>query len=106
VAGIDYLVPVLDIGVVFFWVPGVILFLLGYPLIFGWWSMLLLPITLAVFGFLQRWQARHVFRTLRIPTQRDKRGFVGYLIVFQVLTSAAAIRGYAQYLTGAGRRWT
>jgi len=38
VAGIDYLVPFLDIGVIFFWVPGVILFLFGYPLIFGWWS--------------------------------------------------------------------
>ena len=45
VTGIDYLVPALDIGVIFFWVPGVILFLFGYPLIFGWWSMLLLPIT-------------------------------------------------------------
>ena len=67
VAGIDYLVPLLDIGVIFFWVPGVILFLFGYPLIFGWWSMLLLPITLAVFGFMQRWQARHVFRTLEHP---------------------------------------
>jgi poly-beta-1,6-N-acetyl-D-glucosamine synthase len=31
VAGIDYLVPFLDIGVTFFWVPGVILFLFGYP---------------------------------------------------------------------------
>jgi hypothetical protein len=39
VAGIDYLVPFLDIGLIFFWVPGVILFLFGYPLIFGWWSM-------------------------------------------------------------------
>ena len=69
VTGIDYLVPCLDIGVIFFWVPGVILFLFGYPLIFGWWSMLLLPITLAIFGFLQRWQARHVFRTLDIHPQ-------------------------------------
>jgi hypothetical protein len=51
VAGIDYLVPVLDIGVIFFWVPGVILFVFGYPLLFGWWSMLLLPITLAIFAF-------------------------------------------------------
>ena len=75
VTGIDYLVPLLDIGVIFFWVPGVILFLFGYPLsIFGWWSMLLLPITLAVFGFMQRWQARHVFRTLDIHPQPDKRG--------------------------------
>ena len=105
VAGIDYLVPLLDIGVIFFWVPGVILFLFGYPLIFGWWSMLLLPITLAVFGFLQRWQARHVFRTLDIHPQSDKRGFLGYLFAYQVLTSAAALRGYGQYLVGSGRRW-
>jgi len=105
VAGIDYLVPALDIGVIFFWVPGVILFLFGYPLIFGWWSMLLLPITLAVFGFLQRWQARHVFRTLDIHPQPDKRGFLGYLFAYQVLISAAALRGYGQYLVGSGRRW-
>ena len=105
VAGIDYLVPALDIGVIFFWVPGVILFLFGYPLIFGWWSMLLLPITLAVFGFLQRWQARHVFRTLDIHPQPDKGGFLGYLFAYQVLTSAAALRGYGQYLVGSGRRW-
>ena len=105
VAGIDYLVPCLDIGVIFFWVPGVILFLFGYPLIFGWWSMLLLPITLVIFGFLQRWQARHVFRTLDIHPQADKRGFLGYLFAYQVLTSAAALRGYGQYIAGAGRRW-
>ena len=105
VTGIDYLVPCLDIGVIFFWVPGVILFVLGYPLIFGWWSMLLLPITLAVFGFLQRWQARHVFRTLDIQPKPDKRGFVGYLFVYQVLVSAAALRGYAHFLAGSGRRW-
>jgi biofilm PGA synthesis N-glycosyltransferase PgaC len=105
VAGIDYLVPFLDVGVVFFWLPGVILFLFGYPLIFGWWSMLLVPITLAVSGFLQRWQARHVFRTLDIHTQPDKRGFLGYLLAYQVLASVAALRGYGQYLVGSGRRW-
>src|SRR4051812_31098019 len=105
VAGIDYLVPALDIGVVFFWVPGVILFLFGYPLIFGWWSMLLLPITLVIFGFLQHWQARHVFRTLDIHPARDKRGFVAYLFAYQVLTSAAALRGYGQYALRSSRRW-
>jgi poly-beta-1,6-N-acetyl-D-glucosamine synthase len=105
VAGIDYLVPFLDIGVIFFWVPGVILFVFGYPLIFGWWSMLLLPITLGVFGFLQRWQARHVFRTLDIQPQSDKRGFVGYLLAYQVLMSAAALRGYGQSIVGSNRRW-
>ena len=105
VAGIDYLVPFLDIGLIFFWVPGVILFLFGYPLIFGWWSMLLFPITLLIFGFLRRWQERHVFRRLGIEVGKDVRGFAGYLVAYQVLTSAAALRGYAQYLLGATRRW-
>ena len=74
VAGIDYLVPFLDVGVIFFWVPGVILFIFGYPLIFGWWSMLLLPITLVLFGLFLRWQERHVFRRLDIhPKHRQAR---------------------------------
>ena len=105
VAGIDYLVPVLDIGIVFFWVPGVILFLFGYPIIFGWWSMLLLPITLAIFGFMRRWQERHVFRRLGVRVGSDVRGFTGYLFLYQVLTSAASLRGYGQFLLSAGRRW-
>jgi poly-beta-1,6-N-acetyl-D-glucosamine synthase len=105
VAGIDYLVPWLDIGIIFFWVPGVILFLSGNPLIVGWWSMLLLPITLAIYGLLRRWQERNVFQRLGIHPTADRRGFFGYLLVYQVLVSAAALRGYGQYLAGSGRRW-
>jgi poly-beta-1,6-N-acetyl-D-glucosamine synthase len=90
---------------VFFWVPGVILLAFGYPLIVGWWSILLLPITLAIFGFLRWWQERHIFRRLGIDAGHDARGFVGYLLVYQVLTSAASLRGYLQYAIGSGRRW-
>ena len=105
VAGIDYLVPLLDIGYVFFWVPGVILFIFGYPLLFSWWSMLLIPMTLVIYGLLRRWQDRHVFRVLAVHPEADRRGFFGYLLGYQALTSAASLRGYAQQLAGAGRRW-
>ena len=105
VAGIDYLVPLLDVGFIFFWVPGVILFVFGYTLIFGWWSMLLLPITLAIFGLLRRWQERHVFRRLDVHSEADKRGFFGYLLAYQVLTSLASLRGYGQYFLGSSRQW-
>jgi hypothetical protein len=92
VAGIDYLVPFLDrdrllLGSRRDLVP------LRVPADFGWWSMLLLPITLAIFGLLNRWQTRHVFRRLDIQPGNDARGFVGYLLVSQVLTSATALRG-------------
>jgi biofilm PGA synthesis N-glycosyltransferase PgaC len=105
VAGIDYLVPFLDIGYVCFWIPGVILFLFGYPLLFSWWSMLVIPITLVVYGLLRRWQDRTVFRRLGVRPEPDRRGFFGYLFLYQALTSTASLRGYAQQLRGAARRW-
>jgi poly-beta-1,6-N-acetyl-D-glucosamine synthase len=105
VAGIDYLIPLLDIGYVFFWLPGVILFVFGYPLLFSWSSMLLLPITLVIYGLLRRWQERHVFRRLDIRTEPDRRGFIAYLLVYRLFTSLAALRGYGQYLLGTTRRW-
>jgi poly-beta-1,6-N-acetyl-D-glucosamine synthase len=74
-------------------------------MIFGWWSMLLLPLTLVVFAFLRRWQARHVFRTLDIHPEPDRSGFLGYVFAFQVLASAAALRGYGQFIVGSTRRW-
>jgi biofilm PGA synthesis N-glycosyltransferase PgaC len=104
-ASVDYLVPFIDLGIVLFWVPGFVLFLFGYPLIVGWWSMLLLPITLSVFGALRRWQERHVFRSLSIPTHRDRRGFLGFLFLYRVLNSSASLQGYGQFLRGSRRRW-
>jgi biofilm PGA synthesis N-glycosyltransferase PgaC len=105
VAGIDYLVPFLDVGYIFFWIPGLILFLFGYPLLVSWVSMLIIPVTLAIFGYLRRWQERHVFRRFDIHPAQDIRGFYGYLFAYQALTSSASLRGYAQYVVGAARRW-
>jgi biofilm PGA synthesis N-glycosyltransferase PgaC len=105
VSGLDYLVPLLDIGYVFFWVPGVVLFVAGYPLLFSWWSMLVLPITLVIYGLLRRWQERHVFRRLGFHPRHDVLGFFGYLFVYRALVSPAALRGYTEYLVGAPRRW-
>jgi poly-beta-1,6-N-acetyl-D-glucosamine synthase len=105
VAGIDYLVPFLDIGYIFFWIPGLILAIFGYPLIVSWISMLVIPVTLALYALLRRWQERHVFRRLDVHPKHDARGFLGYLFAYQALTSSASLRGYAQYLVGTARRW-
>ena len=105
VAGIDYLVPFLDIGYVFFWIPGLILALFGYPLIVSWWSMPIIPITLVVYNALRRWQEHHVFSVHQIDLPADRRGFWGYLFLYQALSSIASLRGYTQYLIGANRQW-
>ena len=67
--------------------------------------MLVIPITLIIYGLMRRWQERHVFRRLDVHPGQDIRGFYGYLFAYQVLTSSAALRGDLQYLTGAARRW-
>jgi poly-beta-1,6-N-acetyl-D-glucosamine synthase len=105
VAGLDYLVPFIDFGYVFFWLPGVILFIAGYPLLFSWWSMLILPVTLVIYGLLRRWQERHVFRRLDVHPEHDVIGFLGYLFGYRLFTSSASLRGYMGLLTGAPRRW-
>ena len=105
VSGLDYLVPLLDFGYVFFWIPGIVLFIAGYPLLFSWWSMLVLPITLVIYGLLRRWQERHVFRRLGFHPRHDALGFLGYLFGYRALVSPAALRGYTEYLAGAPRRW-
>jgi biofilm PGA synthesis N-glycosyltransferase PgaC len=105
VAGVDYLVPLLDVGYVFFWIPGVILAAFGYPLIFSWWSMLLLPITVLIYGLLRRWQEQHVLRPFRVSLPADRRGFFGYLLGYQALASTASLRGYWQYVSGSRRSW-
>jgi biofilm PGA synthesis N-glycosyltransferase PgaC len=105
VSGLDYFVPLLDVGYVFFWIPGIVLFIAGYPLLFSWWSMLVLPITLVIYGLLRRWQERHVFRRLGLHPRHDILGFCGYLFAYRALVSPAALRGYVEYLAGAPRRW-
>ena len=105
VAGIDYLVPLLDIGFIFFWIPGVILAVLGYPVLVSWVSMLLIPITILIFNALRRWQVHHVLDKADIHLPPDRRGFWMFLFCYQALVSAASLRGYTQYVTRSGRRW-
>jgi biofilm PGA synthesis N-glycosyltransferase PgaC len=67
--------------------------------------MLVIPLTLLIYGLLRRWQERHVFRVLDVHAPRDVRGFWSYLLGYQAITSTAALRGYWQYVRGAARRW-
>lgn len=105
VAGVDLLIPFLDIGYVFVWLPGLVLFLLGTPLIVSAWTLAVLPITLLVYGGVRAYQARHVFGPLGLHVRRNRAGYLAFLLAYQVLCSTASLAGYAQHLVGARRRW-
>jgi biofilm PGA synthesis N-glycosyltransferase PgaC len=106
IAGLDLLIPFLDVGYALIWLPGVVLLLLGYPLIVSVWTLAVLPITLLVYGGLRTYQTRHVFGSLDLQVRRNRLGYVTFLLGYQVLCSPAAIAGYVQHLAGARRRWS
>jgi biofilm PGA synthesis N-glycosyltransferase PgaC len=105
VAGIDLLIPLLDVGYVLIWLPGVVLLLLGYPLIVSVWTLAVLPVTLLVYGGLRLFQSRHVFGPMDLRVRRNRFGYVAFLLGYQVLCSTASLAGYTQHLVGAHRRW-
>ena len=106
IAGIDLLIPLLDVGYALIWLPGVVLFFLGYPVIVSVWTLAVLPITLLVYGGLRTYQSRHVFGSLNLVVRRNRFGYVAFLLGYQVLCSPASLAGYAQHLVGARRRWS
>ena len=105
IASVDLLIPLLDIGYAFIWVPAVIAFFFGYTLLVSMWTLIVLPLTMAVYGGIMFYQARHVFRPLGLRVRKNKRGYIGYLLIYQVLCSFASIQGYWQHMVKTGRRW-
>jgi biofilm PGA synthesis N-glycosyltransferase PgaC len=105
VAGIDLLIPLLDVGYALIWLPGLVLFFLGYPLIVSVWTLAVLPVTLLVYGGLRLFQSRHVFGPMDLEVRRNRLGYLAFLLGYQVLCSTASFAGYAQHLAGAHRRW-
>lgn len=105
VAGIDLFIPLLDVGYALIWLPGLVLFLFGYPIIVSAWTLVVLPVTLFVYGGLRTFQARHVFAPMGLRVRRNRFGYVVFLLGYQVLCSTASLAGYAQHLAGAHRRW-
>jgi biofilm PGA synthesis N-glycosyltransferase PgaC len=106
IAGIDLLIPLLDVGYVLVWLPGLVLFILGYPIIVSAWTLAVLPITLLVYGGLRIYQSQRVFASLNLQVRRNRLGYLAFLLGYQALCSPAAVAGYAQHYVGARRRWS
>jgi biofilm PGA synthesis N-glycosyltransferase PgaC len=105
VAGIDLVIPLLDVGYALVWLPGLVLFAFGVPAIVGVWTVTVVPVTLTVYGGLRRYQHRKVFEPLGLRVRRNRVGYVAFLLVYQALCSWASLLGYTQELARRARRW-
>ena len=105
IAGIDLLIPLLDLAYVGLFLPGLVLVAVGVPVIVGVWTLLVLPLTAFVYGGLRVHQRRKVFAPLGLGVRRNRIGYVAFLLLYQALCSLASVAGYAQEIAGTRRRW-
>jgi biofilm PGA synthesis N-glycosyltransferase PgaC len=105
VAGIDLLIPLLDIGYVLLWLPGLILLLLGYPIIIGLWTIMVFPITFLMYGILRHYQSSRVFGPLGLSVRKNRIGYIAFLFTYQAFCSTASLFGYVQFFTNRARVW-
>jgi len=106
IAGINLLIPLLDIGYALIWLPGLALFVFfGDPTIVSLWALTVIPATLIIYGGLRRYQRVRVFGPLGLFVRKNLRGYLLFLLVYQVFCSVASLAGYAQFLGGTARRW-
>jgi biofilm PGA synthesis N-glycosyltransferase PgaC len=105
IAGIDLLIPLLDVGYALIWLPGIVLLMFGYPLVVSLWTLLVLPITVAVYGALRPYQRRRVFGPLELRVRRNVAGYIAFLLAYQALCSTASLVGYMQQAARRRRRW-
>jgi poly-beta-1,6-N-acetyl-D-glucosamine synthase len=102
---IDLVIPLLDSAYVLVWIPGLVLACFGIFWIVGPITLAVMPVTLAVYCLLYRYQRRQVFEPLGLRVRRNGLGFFLFVVIYQMVMSSVSVFGYAQHLTGSRRRW-
>jgi biofilm PGA synthesis N-glycosyltransferase PgaC len=102
---LDLVIPFLDGAYVFLWIPGLVLACFGIFWIIGPMTAAVIPLTLAVYTILYRYQRRQVFQPLGLRVRRNLMGFVLFVVFYQFFMSTVSVVGYTQHLTNRQRRW-
>jgi len=102
--GIDLVIPYLDMSYTFFWIPGLVLACFARFWIVGPATLLVLPLTLASYSILYRYQKR-VFRKLNLKVRKNISGFVMFILCYQMIMSPVSVWGYIQEVFRRKRIW-
>jgi poly-beta-1,6-N-acetyl-D-glucosamine synthase len=103
--GINFVMPYLDMVYTFVWIPGLVLAFFGIYWIVGPMTLFVLPLTLASYGLLYRYQKRYVFENLKLHIRKNKRGFLLYILFYQIIMSPVSVLGYMQEFFKLRRVW-
>jgi biofilm PGA synthesis N-glycosyltransferase PgaC len=102
--GVNLLMPYLDICYTVFWIPGLILALIGIYWFVGVMTLLVLPLTLLSYSILYIYQ-RHVFKVLKLRIRKNAAGFLLFVLLYQIIMSPVSVWGYLQEFFQVKRTW-
>lgn len=103
--GINLIMPYLDFIYTFCWIPGLILAFFGFYWIVGPMTLLVLPLTVVSYGLLYIYQKQYVFKNLQLRVRKNKRGFILFILCYQMIMSPVSVWGYLQELFKLKRVW-
>ncbi len=101
---VNFVFPYIDLVYSIAFPIGIVLALFGNFAIVGPMTLAVLPLNLALSGIMFH-LSRQSFEEVGLKVRRNRLGFLGYLLTYQLFMSPLSVAGYAQELFGTRRRW-
>jgi biofilm PGA synthesis N-glycosyltransferase PgaC len=102
--GINLLMPFLDLTYTICWLPGLVLAFFGVFWIVGPMTLLVIPLTFISYSILYFYQKK-VFRKLDLKIRKNIRGFILFVLFYQMLMSPVSVWGYLKEFLKLERVW-
>lgn len=101
---VNFIFPYIDLVYSVAFPIGIILALFGNFAIVGPMTLAVLPLNLILAGIMFHF-SRGAFEEVGLKVRRNRLGYLGYLLTYQLFMSPVSVAGYMQELFGAARRW-
>jgi len=101
---VNFIFPYIDLVYSVAFPIGIVLALFGNFAIVGPMTLAVLPLNLVLAGIMFHF-SRRSFEEIGLKVRRNRLGYLGYLLTYQLFMSPVSVTGYAQELFGAARRW-
>lgn len=101
---VNFVFPYVDLVYSIAFPIGILLAFTGNFAIVGPMTLAVLPLNLLLAGIMFHFSKRS-FEEVGLKVRRNRLGYLGYLLTYQLFMSPVSVAGYAQELFGAARRW-
>lgn len=101
---VNFVFPYIDVVYSIAFPIGILLALTGNFAIVGPMTLAVLPLNLLLAAIMFHF-SRESFEEVGLEIRQNRRGYLGYLLTYQLFMSPVSVAGYTKELFGAARRW-